>query len=350
MHRHKQQFGSESEDDELRMQVKETPKAKKRKSWEKVALNTQNMEQNTNLEHEYGDILADKFEVAHSTIWNKITKDLNKKWKLSQWVPYELSVWHKQNRVTILSELLERERTTPFLQDMITADESWVQFKNPNRRKVISDKDSTPISAPKAFHCGKVLLCVFWDSKGIVHWELLVRLGEGTKKDQSFRVWWEVELNDQGDQIVVERRHETPLNKKGEKQHALNSDIYLLQLQTLKEKIAEKRSNLEKIMYHHDNAKPHVEERIKKFFTENNWEIIPQPSCSPDVALTDCVLNRSYKNFLRKNEKQYKNYIEVGKEIFQWINSRPHNFWSRAFEKLPNIWNSVIEANGEYIA
>ncbi|KAI1711114.1 mariner Mos1 transposase [Ditylenchus destructor] len=122
------------------------------------------------------------------------------------------------------------------------------------------------------------------------------------------------------------------------------------QLQTLKEKIAEKRSNLETIMYHHDNAKPHVEDRIKKFFAENNWEIIPQPSCSPDVALTDCVLNRSYKNFLRSNEKQYKNYTEVGKEIFQWINTRPQNFWSRAFEKLPNIWNSVIEANGEYIS
>ena len=117
-------------------------------------------------------MLAEQFDVHHSTIVRHLKK-LGKVWKLAGWVPHELSQQNKDERVRIFSDLLRKNEETPFLNNLVTGDESWIQFKNPKRKKVCVDPGQTPKGIPKSVHSKKAMWCVWWDRAGIIHWEII---------------------------------------------------------------------------------------------------------------------------------------------------------------------------------
>ena len=69
--------------------------------------------------------LALRFNVSDENIHLHLHQ-LGKRWKLSKWVPYELSETNKLQRLTILSSLLSRHNLVPFFDRMLAYDEKWI--------------------------------------------------------------------------------------------------------------------------------------------------------------------------------------------------------------------------------
>lgn len=95
----------------------------------------------------------------------------------------------------------------------------------------------------------KVMLCIWWDQKGVVYYELL----------------------QPGDSITGDR--------------------YKLQLIRLSRALREKRPKYEqrhdKVILLHDNARLHVAKVVKKYLETLKWDILPHPPYSLDIAPSD---------------------------------------------------------------
>ena len=82
----------------------------------------------------------------------------------------------------------------------------------------------------------------------------------------------------------------------------INGERYLTQLIRLKIAIAEKRPEYatrhEAIIFHHDNARPHVTIPVKNYLENSGWEVLLHPPYSPDLAPSDYHLFRSMQNAL----------------------------------------------------
>ena len=71
----------------------------------------------------------------------------------------------------------------------------------------------------------------------------------------------------------------------------INGERYQTQLIRLKRAIVEKRPEYatrhETIIFHHDNARPHVAIPVKKYVENSGWEVSHHPPYSPDLAPSD---------------------------------------------------------------
>jgi hypothetical protein len=78
------------------------------------------------------------------------------------------------------------------------------------------------------------------------------------------------------------------LLKQGE---TITGEVYRQQLMGLKQALAAKRpewdNRHDKIILQHDNARPHVAIPVKNYMDRQNWEILPHPLYSPDMAPSD---------------------------------------------------------------
>ena len=134
---------------------------------------------------------------------------------LDVWVPHELTDQNQMSRVSICESLAKRNEINPFLKILVTGDEKWVTYDNFKRQRSWSKAGEEPQTVGKpGLMARKVLLCVWWDWKGVIHYELLP--------------------NGQ----------------------TLNSDLYCQQLYRLKAAIDQKRPEL--VVFHQDNARPHT--------------------------------------------------------------------------------------------
>jgi len=112
----------------------------------------------------------------------------------------------------------------------------WIVYINVERKRSWGKQYEPPLTAPKAgLHLKKVMLCIWWDWKGIVYYELL------------------------------------PHNQ------TINSDKYCSQLDRLKAAI-EKRpelANQKGVVYYQDNAGPHVSLHTRQKLMQLGWDVLP---------------------------------------------------------------------------
>ena len=75
------------------------------------------------------------------------------------------------------------------------------------------------------------------------------------------------------------------------------------------------------------------------------WFIASHAPYSDEVP-SDFHLFRSLEHFLRG--KVFNNEEEIHQALDEYFTSKNVDFYCRGFEKLPKIWEKIIDYNGEY--
>lgn len=225
------------------------------------------------------------------------------------WVPHALTKKNKEERKTLCEKLLSRNNNTPFLHQIVTSDEKWITYDNVTKKKQWLSKNETPISTPRpGLTLRKIMLCVWWDIRGIIHYELL---------------------------------------KPG---NTVTAEVYCQQIERLNEKLKVKRPSLinrKGVVLLHDNARPHTAKITKKKNSDLNFDELKHPPYSPDLAPSDYYLFRSMEQSLR--DKKFDSVQEVEKFLNSYFASKPESFYKKGIEKLPGRWQRVIDNEGDYI-
>ena len=186
--------------------------------------------------------------------------------------------------------LLELHKKKSFLHRIVTRDEKWIYYDNPKRKKsYVKPGQQAKSTAKPNIHSAKVMLCIWWDQKGVLYYELLKP----------------------GETIIGER--------------------YRTQLIRLKRAIAEKRPEYatihEAIIFHHDNARPHVAIPVKNYLENSGWEVLPH---SPyGIAQTLPLLTTTCSGRCRSPSLEYglhQNRVSKIGLIHSWPPSRRSSF------------------------
>lgn len=252
--------------------------------------------------------MAEMLNVQQQTISRRL-KAMGKIQKCGKWVPHELTERQMENRKTTCEMLLAKYERKSFLHRIVTGDEKWIYFENPKRKKswVTPGQPSTSTAKPDRFG-KKRMLCVWWDQKGVVYYELL---------------------------------------KPGE---TVNTDRYRQQMINLNHALIEKRPEWArrhgKVILLHDNAPAHKAKPVQDTIKALGWELLPHPPYSPDLAPSDYHLFSSMGHALA--EQHFKTSEEVENWVSDWFTSKDEQFYWRGIHKLPERWSKCVESDGQY--
>ncbi|GBP67702.1 Mariner Mos1 transposase [Eumeta japonica] len=127
-------------------------------------------------------------------------------------------------------------------------------------------------------------------------------------------------------------------------------DRYRLQLMRLSRSLKEKwplyKQRHDKEILLQDNARPHVAKPVKTYLETLQWEVLPHPPYSPDIAPADFHLFRSLAHGLV--DKRFHSFEEAKKWIDSWIASKDMPFFRRGIYILPEKWEKVVASDGQY--
>jgi [histone H3]-lysine36 N-dimethyltransferase SETMAR len=224
-------------------------------------------------------------------------------------VPHDLTEIQAQNRVNACRKLLENPLDDRFIRQIVTCDEKWVYFSNPDKRNqwLNPGQVAEPVAKRDRFS-RKVLLCVWWNFEGVIHFELV------------------------------------PNGR------TIDADLYCTQLGRMYAALSEKYPalvNRKRVLLQQDNAKPHTSRQTKEKIAElDGIELLPHPAYSPDLAPSDYHLFRSMAHFLRGRSFNNLDDVEDGCRAF--FGSKDKEWYRHGIEQLSNRWVQTIESNGVY--
>ena len=89
-------------------------------------------------------------------------------------IPHELTDQQAQRRVTLCKQLLSNPRDLHFWRRIVTGGEKWIFFRNPDKMNqwIQCGQPAEPVVKQGRFE-HKVMLCIWWNFEGPVHWELV---------------------------------------------------------------------------------------------------------------------------------------------------------------------------------
>lgn len=256
--------------------------------------------------------LSASLNVGVMTVWDRLEK-MGMIQKQGYWVPHKLQARDVERRFSTCELLLERHNKKGFLHRVIAGDEKWIHYDNPKPKKYRAKRGElvpfTSTSTPKQEIYGtKVMLCIWWDQKGVIYYELL----------------------EPGETITGEtyRRQLMRLNR------------------ALKEKRPETETRHDHVILQHDNARPHIAGVVQSYLETLRWEVLPHPPYSPDIAPTDYHLFRSMQDDLAG--KHFQSYEEVKNWFDAFIASKPEHWFWNGIHDMPEKWRKVIACGGHY--
>ncbi|GFX03751.1 histone-lysine N-methyltransferase SETMAR [Trichonephila clavipes] len=202
------------------------------------------------------------------------------------------------DRISICEALSKRNEIDPFLKRMVTEDEKWVRYDNIVRKRSWSKRrEAVQTVAKPGLTARKVLLCIWWDWKGIIYNELL-------PYDQT-----------------------------------LNLDPYCKQLDRLKLAIDQKwpeLANRRGVVFHQDNTRLPTSVETRQKLWELDWEVLMHPPYSPNLAPNDYHLFLALQNFLIDEKLESREDCE--NRFLEFLANKDQDFCERGIMNLPLKW------------
>jgi histone-lysine N-methyltransferase SETMAR len=246
--------------------------------------------------------------LSKSTYWNHLHR-IGKANRRARKVPRELTAEQKQRRIDLCRQLRQNAFDGRFYGRIITCDEKWIFFQNPDHANQWITPGQPALPVPKINSFGKkVMLSVWWNSEGMVHFEMI------------------------------------PNGR------SITAALYCQQLDRVQESLRLNYPALvsrNQVVFLQDNAKPHTALLTKAKLDELGWEVLSHPPYSPDLAPSDYHLFRSMEHFLRGREFEDIDQVETACQEF--FNSKEPIFYRRGIELSGQRWLEVVDNNGEYL-
>ena len=215
-------------------------------------------------------------------------------------------------RASVCSALLKRFRSKEddFLSRLVTVDETWVHYYEPENTAQSRQWVGPGSPRPKKFKtqpsAGKVMATVFWDAQGVIMLDFLA-----TKS-------------------------------------TITGAYYANLLDQLRTAIRKKRrGKLSKgILLQQDNARVHTCKIAMDAVERNRYEL-PQPAYSPDLAPSDYFLFPNLKKYTRG--RHFRSNEEVVAAVEEWVGDKDPGFFSSGLMALEHCWSEYIILEGNYI-
>ncbi|UYV65740.1 ALG2, partial [Cordylochernes scorpioides] len=179
----------------------------------------------------------------------------------------------------------------PKVIGMVQKQGNWVPYelKPGNIERRICTKSSV-----KPGHGRKLMLCIWWDLLGVIYYELL-----------------------QPNETITEERYQQQLMR-------------LSRALKIKRPLYAKRHD--KVIYQHDNARPHVAKVVKETLEVLQWDVLPHPLYSPDIAPSDYHMFRSMTHGLA--EQHFTSYEVAKNWVNVWIASKDVDFFRHRIQSV----------------
>ncbi|XP_012061365.1 PREDICTED: histone-lysine N-methyltransferase SETMAR-like [Atta cephalotes] len=103
--------------------------------------------------------------------------------------------------------------------------------------------------------------------------------------------------------------------------------VMLYELKTAIEQKRPEIANRKGVVFHQDNARPHVSLITRQKLLELCLDVLPHPPYSPDLAPSDFHLFRSLQNSL--NGKSFNSLVEIKNHLEKFFAEKPERFWKK---------------------
>jgi hypothetical protein len=132
-----------------------------------------------------------------------------------------------------------------------------------------------------------------------------------------------------------------------ERNFTVTAEPYCQQIRRLEDPIQQKRPGRRQgVIFQHENAQPHTANMTKAAIQEMDWEILPHPLYSLDLAPSDYHLFRSLFNNLRG--VSFNNYAELQNWLDNFFTAKLEDFFKHGIENQPERWEAVVNNGREY--
>lgn len=228
-------------------------------------------------------------------------------------MPHQLTAELKYRHIDACEELLRRFhiKGDAFLGKIVTGVETWVHYHQLEMKRSSKEWRHKSLPKSKKFRtqqsAGKVMLTLFWDTKGVI---LEHYMDKGVT----------ITSHSYSDML---RNHLCPAIRS--KRRGLLTSGVLLQ---------------------HDNARPHTASLTVQTIQDIKFECL-HPLYSPDLAPSDFHVFSALKEAM--GGKHFRSDKEVKTAVHDWLQTRPKDFFQRGIYALPKCWKTCIERQGDYV-
>ncbi|KMQ82022.1 mariner transposase, partial [Lasius niger] len=193
-----------------------------------------------------------------------------------------------------------KRNPSEFLRRYVTVDKTWIHYYTPETKEQskqwISPGQRAPKKAKTVPSAGKVMATIFWDSRDIIFIDYL------------------------------------------EKGKTITGQYYASLLDRFHAELMEKRPHLakKKILFHHDNAPAHTAAIAMAKIVKLQYELLPHPPYSPDLAPCDFFLFPNMKKWL--GGKRFASNEEIIAETNAYFAAFENSYFLEGLKKLENRW------------
>ena len=257
--------------------------------------------------------VADKFAISYGAAQDVMTNKLGMRRVSARWVPRLLTPAQMGVRVKMCHEYHRKykEEGDNFLNRVITCDETWIHFYEPESKRQSSvwkhPSSPSPTKALVSKSAGKVMAIIFCDIYGV-----LLNHFVPTKTTVT------------GSYYATLLRSELMSAIRKKRPCLLTTGFYL----------------------HHDNAPCHSSQVVKDTVEKLNVALLPHPPYSPDLAICDFWLFPNLKNNLRgaKFESREELRYAVDRQLREMSRDGLQHVYAAWIER----WSKCIACTGRY--